>query len=78
MCSLNAAGEMRGTRVLASSKRIPVQNTMKISITRSAWNCFKMIKIKIESGDIVRVIAGDHKGEEVKYYVCTREKQSDC
>jgi ribosomal protein L24 len=38
-----------------------------------------MIKLKIKTGDIVRVIAGDHKVQKVKYYVLTvREKQSDC
>jgi large subunit ribosomal protein L24 len=32
-----------------------------------------MIKLKIKTGDIVRVIAGDHKGEEGKVRV-DREK----
>jgi large subunit ribosomal protein L24 len=33
-----------------------------------------MIKIKIKSGDIVRVIAGDHKGSEGKVLKIDREK----
>ena len=33
-----------------------------------------MIKLKIKSGDIVRVIAGDHKGEEGKVLNVDREK----
>ncbi|HKO77446.1 MAG TPA: 50S ribosomal protein L24 [Flavobacterium sp.] len=33
-----------------------------------------MIKLKIKSGDIVRVIAGDHKGEEGKVLRVYREK----
>ena len=38
-----------------------------------------MIKLKIKSGDIVRVIAGDHKGSEGKVLKVLREKKkSDC
>jgi large subunit ribosomal protein L24 len=37
-----------------------------------------MIKLKIKTGDIVRVIAGDHKGAEGKVYVLTVRKQSCC
>ena len=33
-----------------------------------------MIKIKIKSGDVVRVIAGDHKGAECKILKIDREK----
>lgn len=33
-----------------------------------------MIKLKIKSGDIVRVIAGDHKGTEGKVLRVDREK----
>ena len=33
-----------------------------------------MIKLKIKSGDIVRVIAGDHKGSEGKVLRVLREK----
>ncbi|AYN05244.1 MULTISPECIES: 50S ribosomal protein L24 [Flavobacterium] len=33
-----------------------------------------MIKLKIKSGDIVRVIAGDHKGSEGKVLRVYREK----
>jgi large subunit ribosomal protein L24 len=33
-----------------------------------------MIKLKIKTGDIVRVIAGDHKGEEGKVLKVDREK----
>jgi len=33
-----------------------------------------MIKLKIKSGDIVRVIAGDHKGAEGKVVSVDREK----
>ena len=33
-----------------------------------------MIKLKIKSGDIVRVIAGDHKGSEGKIVRVYREK----
>jgi large subunit ribosomal protein L24 len=33
-----------------------------------------MIKLKIKSGDIVRVIAGDHKGSEGKILRVLREK----
>ena len=33
-----------------------------------------MIKLKIKTGDIVRVIAGDHKGEEGKIVTILREK----
>lgn len=33
-----------------------------------------MIKLKIKSGDTVRVIAGDHKGEEGKVLSVLREK----
>ena len=33
-----------------------------------------MIKLKIKTGDIVRVIAGDHKGEEGKVLRVYREK----
>ena len=33
-----------------------------------------MIKLKIKSGDIVRVIAGDHKGSEGKIVRVLREK----
>jgi large subunit ribosomal protein L24 len=33
-----------------------------------------MIKIKIKSGDVVRVIAGDHKGSEGKVLKIDREK----
>jgi large subunit ribosomal protein L24 len=33
-----------------------------------------MIKLKIKSGDTVRVIAGDHKGEEGKVLTVDREK----
>jgi len=33
-----------------------------------------MIKLKIKSGDIVRVIAGDHKGAEGKVISVDREK----
>jgi len=33
-----------------------------------------MIKLKIKSGDIVRVIAGDHKVPKVKFYVYTARK----
>ena len=33
-----------------------------------------MIKLKIKSGDIVRVIAGDHKGAEGKVVKVDREK----
>ncbi|WP_418263933.1 50S ribosomal protein L24 [Flavobacterium faecale] len=33
-----------------------------------------MIKLKIKTGDIVRVIAGDHKGEEGKVLRVDREK----
>lgn len=33
-----------------------------------------MIKLKIKSGDIVRVIAGDHKGAEGKVLRVYREK----
>ena len=33
-----------------------------------------MIKLKIKSGDIVRVIAGDHKGAEGKIVRVLREK----
>ena len=33
-----------------------------------------MIKLKIKSGDIVRVIAGDHKGSEGKIVRILREK----
>ena len=33
-----------------------------------------MIKLKIKTGDIVRVIAGDHKGEEGKIVKIDREK----
>jgi len=33
-----------------------------------------MIKLKIKTGDIVRVIAGDHKGEEGKVVKVDREK----
>ena len=33
-----------------------------------------MIKLKIKSGDIVRVIAGDHKGAEGKVVKVNREK----
>jgi ribosomal protein L24 len=36
-----------------------------------------MIKLKNKT-DIVRVIAGDHKGSEGKVYVLTVRKQSDC
>jgi large subunit ribosomal protein L24 len=33
-----------------------------------------MMKLKIKTGDIVRVIAGDHKGEEGKILKVDREK----
>jgi large subunit ribosomal protein L24 len=33
-----------------------------------------MVKLKIKSGDIVRVIAGDHKGSEGKVLKVDREK----
>lgn len=33
-----------------------------------------MLKLKIKSGDIVRVIAGDHKGSEGKVLKVDREK----
>jgi large subunit ribosomal protein L24 len=33
-----------------------------------------MIKLKIKTGDIVRVIAGDHKGAEGKVLRVDREK----
>jgi large subunit ribosomal protein L24 len=33
-----------------------------------------MIKLKIKSGDVVRVIAGDHKGAEGKVLKVDREK----
>ena len=33
-----------------------------------------MIKLKIKSGDLVRVIAGDHKGSEGKILKVDREK----
>jgi len=33
-----------------------------------------MIKLKIKSGDVVRVIAGDHKGSEGKVLRVDREK----
>ncbi|MEY2701901.1 50S ribosomal protein L24 [Flavobacterium sp. 20NA77.7] len=33
-----------------------------------------MIKLKIKSGDLVRVIAGDHKGQEGKVLRVLREK----
>ncbi len=33
-----------------------------------------MIKLKIKSGDIVKVIAGDHKGSEGKILTVDREK----
>jgi large subunit ribosomal protein L24 len=33
-----------------------------------------MIKLKIKTGDIVRIIAGDHKGEEGKVLRVYREK----
>ncbi len=33
-----------------------------------------MIKLKIKTGDIVRVIAGDHKGSEGKVLKVNREK----
>ena len=33
-----------------------------------------MIKLKIKSGDVVRVIAGDHKGAEGKVVKVDREK----
>jgi large subunit ribosomal protein L24 len=33
-----------------------------------------MTKLKVKSGDIVRVIAGDHKGEEGKIVTILREK----
>jgi large subunit ribosomal protein L24 len=33
-----------------------------------------MIKLKIKSGDIIRVIAGDHKGAEGKVLKVDREK----
>jgi large subunit ribosomal protein L24 len=33
-----------------------------------------MIKLKIKTGDIVRVIAGDHKGSEGKVLRVYREK----
>jgi len=33
-----------------------------------------MIKLKIKSGDTVRVIAGDHKGSEGKVLKVDREK----
>jgi large subunit ribosomal protein L24 len=33
-----------------------------------------MIKLKIKSGDIVKVIAGDHKGEEGKVLTVDKEK----
>ncbi len=33
-----------------------------------------MIKLKIKTGDIVRVIAGDHKGAEGKVVKVDREK----
>ena len=33
-----------------------------------------MIKLKIKSGDVVRVIAGDHKGSEGKVLKVDREK----
>ncbi|EAZ96321.1 50S ribosomal protein L24 [Flavobacteria bacterium BAL38] len=33
-----------------------------------------MIKLKIKSGDVVRVIAGDHKGSEGKIVRVLREK----
>jgi len=35
---------------------------------------FKMIKLKIKSGDTVKVIAGDHKGSEGKVLTVLREK----
>jgi hypothetical protein len=39
-----------------------------------------MIKLKIKSGDIIRVVLETIKGEEGKevLHCCTREKQSDC
>ena len=33
-----------------------------------------MTKLKVKSGDLVRVIAGDHKGEEGKILTIHREK----
>ncbi|CAM3642274.1 50S ribosomal protein L24 [Flavobacterium gelidilacus] len=33
-----------------------------------------MTKLKVKSGDLVRVIAGDHKGEEGKIVTILREK----
>jgi large subunit ribosomal protein L24 len=33
-----------------------------------------MTKLKVKSGDLVRVIAGDHKGEEGKILTIQREK----
>jgi large subunit ribosomal protein L24 len=33
-----------------------------------------MTKLKVKSGDLVRVIAGDHKGEEGKILTILREK----
>ncbi|MDI9258072.1 MULTISPECIES: 50S ribosomal protein L24 [Flavobacterium] len=33
-----------------------------------------MIKLKIKSGDVVKVIAGDHKGSEGKVLTVDREK----
>lgn len=33
-----------------------------------------MTKLKVKSGDLVRVIAGDHKGEEGKIVTIQREK----
>ena len=33
-----------------------------------------MTKLKVKTGDIVRVIAGDHKGEEGKIITIQREK----
>ena len=35
-----------------------------------------MIKLKIKTGDIVRVIAGDHKGSEGKVLKVDREKNT--
>lgn len=34
-----------------------------------------MVKVKIKSGDVVKVIAGDHKGSEGKILSITKDKQ---
>lgn len=34
-----------------------------------------MVKLKIKTGDVVKVIAGDHKGAEGKILTITKDKQ---